>query len=90
MAVQIMDAQAIQRAITRISHEILERNKGIENLALVGIRTRGVFLAERLASCIKKIDEGSVPVGIMDITLYRDDIATTSPQSVVRTTEIPF
>lgn len=90
MAVQIMDAQGIQRAITRISHEILERNKGIENLALVGIRTRGVFLAERLASCIKGIDEGSVPVGIMDITLYRDDIATTSPQSVVRTTEIPF
>jgi len=90
MAVQIMDAQAIQRAITRISHEILERNKGIENLALVGIRTRGVFLAERLASCIKNIDEDSVPVGIMDITLYRDDIATTSHQPVVRTTEIPF
>ena len=72
---RILDADDIARVITRISHEILERNKGSNKLALVGIRTRGVYLARRLAAKIGEIEAGAVPVGELDVSLYRDDVA---------------
>jgi len=71
---QIMDAQGIARALTRIAHEIIERNKGVDDVALIGIRRRGVPLAERLAARIKDIEGKAVSVGYLDITLYRDDL----------------
>lgn len=70
----VLDDQAIRRALTRIAHEIIEKNKGIENLVLVGIRTRGIYLATRLAERIQQIEGKKIPVGDLDITLYRDDI----------------
>ena len=84
-----MDEQAIRRGLIRIAHEIIENNKGVEDLVLVGIRTRGVPLAERLAGEIKRIEGISLPVGILDITLYRDDLSTLSYQPVVHQTQIP-
>ena len=74
----------------RIAHEILEKNKGTQGLCLIGIRNRGVFLAHRLAECIKKIENTDVPVGALDITLYRDDLTLISQQPVVHKTEIDF
>lgn len=88
--VKIMDARKMERALTRIAHEILERNKSVENLALVGIRTRGVPLAKRLAEKIKKIEKLQIEVGILDINLYRDDWSMISDHPVLRKTEIPF
>jgi pyrimidine operon attenuation protein/uracil phosphoribosyltransferase len=86
-----MDALAIQRALTRIAHEILERNKGTEELALVGIRSRGVYLAERLRKNIKEIEGGTaLPFGVVDITLYRDDLDRGVQNPVVKGTDIPF
>ena len=80
------------RTLTRIAHEILERNRGVEELALVGIRTRGVPLAKRLARAIHEINGHEVPTGALDITLYRDDLMRTAvgAQPVIRKTEIPF
>ncbi|MCQ6274025.1 bifunctional pyr operon transcriptional regulator/uracil phosphoribosyltransferase PyrR [Bacillus sp. V3B] len=72
----VLDEQAIRRALTRIAHEIIEKNKGIDNLFLVGIRTRGIFIANRLAERINQIEGRNVPVGELDITLYRDDLTT--------------
>jgi pyrimidine operon attenuation protein/uracil phosphoribosyltransferase len=88
----VMDAARVSRSIVRIAHEILERNKGIEDLALIGIRARGVPLAARLAAEIKKIADVDVPTGALDITLYRDDLMrhAVGPQPLVRRTEIPF
>ncbi len=85
----IMDSQAMRRALIRVAHEIVEKNKGINNLVLVGIRTRGVPLAECLAEEIAKIEGVKVPVGILDITLYRDDLSTLSYQPVVHGTYFP-
>jgi pyrimidine operon attenuation protein/uracil phosphoribosyltransferase len=87
-----MDADRMNRTLTRIAHEILERNRGIEELALVGIRTRGVPLAKRLAQTIHDINQHDVPTGALDITLYRDDLMRTAvgAQPVIRRTEIPF
>ena len=85
----LMDGEAIRRSLVRISHEIAEKNKGVENIILVGIRTRGVPIAERLADAIEKIEGNRPPVGVLDITLYRDDLSTLSYQPVVRTTELP-
>ena len=87
-----MDAVRIERSLARIAHEILERNRGLEALALVGIRTRGVPLARRLAQAIREINQHDVPTGALDITLYRDDLMRTAvgAQPVVRRTEIPF
>ncbi|MBP2659429.1 MAG: Bifunctional protein pyrR [Firmicutes bacterium] len=85
----IMDEQAIRRGLIRIAHEIIENNKGIKDLILVGIRTRGVPLAERLAAEIKRIEGAELPVGILDITLYRDDLSTLSYQPIVHETQIP-
>jgi pyrimidine operon attenuation protein / uracil phosphoribosyltransferase len=89
---QVMDADRMSRALTRIAHEILERNRGLDELALVGIRTRGVPLARRLARVLKDINGDDVPTGALDITLYRDDLMRqpVGPQPVVRRTEIPF
>jgi pyrimidine operon attenuation protein/uracil phosphoribosyltransferase len=87
---QILDGDGIQRAVTRMAHEILERNKGTENLVLVGLRSRGVDLARRIARELKQIENADVPVGTLDVTLYRDDLGTVGPQPVVRRTEIPF
>ena len=85
----LMDMEGIRRALTRISHEIVEKNKGVENIVLVGIRTRGVPIAERLAEYIEKIEGQKRPVGVLDITLYRDDLSTLGYQPVVRPTELP-
>jgi len=87
---KVMDAEAIRRALVRIAHEILEHHKGVERLALVGIRTRGAILAQRLARAIEAIDRRPVPVGVLDITLYRDDLSRIAPNPVVRSTEISF
>jgi pyrimidine operon attenuation protein / uracil phosphoribosyltransferase len=89
---QVMDADRMARALTRISHEILERNRGTGELALVGIRTRGVPLARRIAHALRDINHEDVPTGALDITLYRDDLMRqpVGPQPVVRRTEIPF
>lgn len=87
---EVMDGPQMQRAITRIAHEILEANRGSEAVRLVGIRTRGVPLAGRLAAKIEEIEGKPVQVGILDITLYRDDLTTVSHQPIVRRTEIPF
>ena len=89
---QVMDADRMSRALTRIAHEILERNRGLDEIALVGIRTRGVPLARRLARALKEINGDAVETGALDITLYRDDLMRhpVGPQPVVRSTEIPF
>jgi pyrimidine operon attenuation protein/uracil phosphoribosyltransferase len=89
---QVMDGDRMSRALTRIAHEILERNRGLGELALVGIRTRGVPIARRLSRALKEINGVDVPTGALDITLYRDDLMRqpVGPQPVVRHTEIPF
>ena len=88
---QVMDPLAIQRALTRIAHEILERNKGTDELALVGIRSRGVFLAERIRKKVQEIESGTpMPFGVVDITLYRDDLDRGVQNPVVKGTDIPF
>lgn len=84
----IMDADAMRRAIVRIAHEIIEKNKGVENVILVGIRTRGVPIAERIAEAIEKIENVKVPVGMLDITLYRDDLSTLAYNPIVHGTEL--
>src|SRR3972149_11022412 len=87
---EVMNTNEISRAITRVAHEVLERNKGANDLVIVGIRTRGVYLAERLSAKIKEIEGIDVPVGIIDITLYRDDVKSGLSRHVVKKTEIPF
>lgn len=86
----ILDDAAMRRALTRISHEIVEKNKGIDDCVLVGIRTRGVPLAKRLAERIAHIESAEIPVGELDITLYRDDLTNMSDDPVVKGTNIPF
>jgi pyrimidine operon attenuation protein / uracil phosphoribosyltransferase len=88
----VLDADRISRSLARIAHEILERNRGIDELAFVGIRTRGVPLARRLAHTIREISRHDVPTGALDITLYRDDLMRTAvgAQPVIKRTEIPF
>jgi pyrimidine operon attenuation protein/uracil phosphoribosyltransferase len=88
----VMDADRVARSIVRIAHEILERNRGVEHLALIGIRSRGVPLAKRLAAIIRDISHHEVPTGALDITLYRDDLMrhAVGAQPVIRSTEIPF
>ena len=88
--VTVMDADAVRRAITRIAHEILERNKGSEGLALVGIRSRGVHIADRIAATVAAIESVELPRGIVDITLYRDDLSRGDQMPQIRGTEIPF
>lgn len=87
---EIMDDNGISRAIMRISHEIIEKNKGVEDIALIGIQRRGVPLAKMIASKIKEVEGKVVPVGILDITLYRDDLSTLSEHPIVKGTDIGF
>lgn len=87
---RIMDADGIRRAISRIAHEIVEKNKGTEKVVLVGIRTRGVPLAERVQKRIADFEKVNLPLGLLDITLYRDDLSTIDVQPVVHETKIPF
>jgi len=86
----VMDEGKIDRTLTRMAHEILEKNRDLESLVLVGIRTRGVPLAERLASRIREIEKVEVPVGVLDITLYRDDATTVGPHALLKATHIHF
>ena len=85
-----MSASEIERTLVRLAHEVVEKNNGVENLGLVGIRRRGVFLAERLAKLIQRIDRKTVPVGTLDIALYRDDLSPIAPKPVVQKGEIGF
>ncbi|MEH7415468.1 bifunctional pyr operon transcriptional regulator/uracil phosphoribosyltransferase PyrR [Neobacillus drentensis] len=87
----VLDEQAINRALTRIAHQIIEKNKGIEECVLVGIRTRGIYLAKRLASRIEEIEGNPIPVGEIDITLYRDDLTkkTETLEPLVKGSDIP-
>ncbi len=86
----IMDDKAIGRAITRISHEIIERNKGVEDIVLVGIKTRGVPLANRIAKKIEEIEGKKIETGEMDITLYRDDLSEKHVDAIINSTNIDF
>lgn len=86
----VMGENEISRTLVRIAHEIVEKNKGVADLALIGIKTRGVFLAKRLVEEIFKIEKKEIPVGTLDITLYRDDLSLVARQPLVLKTEIPF
>lgn len=90
MSKEILNSKDIERALTRIAHEIIEKNKGTENLCLVGIQRGGVYLARRLALKIESTEGVHIDVGALDITFYRDDIYTKKDQPVVRETAIPF
>ena len=85
----LMNPEDMQRALVRIAHEILERNKGAQNIVLVGMQTRGVPLAERLATTIQGLEEVAVPVGSLDISLYRDDISSLDLKPVIHRTDVP-
>jgi len=85
---QLMSASEIERTLVRLAHEIIEKNGGAAELALVGIRRRGVFLAQRLAAMIQRIEKTPVPIGSLDITLYRDDLSTLGPKPIVQKTDI--
>ncbi|MEW6068942.1 MAG: bifunctional pyr operon transcriptional regulator/uracil phosphoribosyltransferase PyrR [Nitrospirota bacterium] len=87
---ELMNKKDIERALMRIAHEIIEKNRGIENLCLVGIQRGGVYLAKRLASKIKLIEKKDIPVGSLDIAFYRDDLNIRKGQPTVRKTEVPF
>ncbi|AGA70183.1 pyrimidine operon attenuation protein/uracil phosphoribosyltransferase [Desulfitobacterium dichloroeliminans LMG P-21439] len=87
---KILDADGIRRAITRIAHEIVEKNKGTDGVVLIGIRRRGVPLAERIRQRIEEFEGVKLPLGILDITLYRDDLSRIDVQPVVHQTEVPF
>ncbi len=86
----LFDAQAISRALTRITHEILEKNKGTDDLVLVGIKTRGSYLANRIYENIKAIEGKAIPVGELDITLYRDDLSEKSNEALLKGNTIDF
>src|SRR2546425_2291467 len=87
---QLMSASEIERTLVRLAHEIVEKNNGAADLGLVGIRRRGVPLAQRLGEMIARIEKTPVPIGTLDITLYRDDLSTLGPKPVVQKTEVGF
>ena len=87
---KIVDKQGLDRILTRIAHEILEKNKGSQNLVLIGMRTRGEFLAKRIHEKIKLIDNVALPLGVLDVTLYRDDFRTRMKQPEVSVSDITF
>jgi pyrimidine operon attenuation protein/uracil phosphoribosyltransferase len=87
---QLMSAPEIDRTLQRLAHEIVEKSGGTKNLALIGIVRRGVPLAQRIAQAMRGIDGVDVPVGTLDITLYRDDLSKVAPQAVLRSSDIPF
>ncbi|HXI12838.1 MAG TPA: bifunctional pyr operon transcriptional regulator/uracil phosphoribosyltransferase PyrR [Thermoanaerobaculia bacterium] len=86
---KLMDATRMKRAISRMAIEIVERNRGVEDLLIIGIRSRGVPIAERITKIINEMEETTIPMGILDITLYRDDLTTIAPQPVVKPTKLP-
>jgi pyrimidine operon attenuation protein/uracil phosphoribosyltransferase len=88
--VRVLDAASIERSLTRIAHEILERNKGLSGIGLVGVQTRGVPLAQRLAATLGAIEGRTPAVGLLDINLYRDDLSRIADHPVLRRTQIPF
>ena len=87
---QLLDEQAFERTLVRIAHQIIEKNHGVEKLCLIGIRTRGIPLARRLQENIRKIEGVELPVGELDITMYRDDLSTVASAPVVSGTDVPF
>jgi len=87
---KVVDQDGLNRIITRIAHEILERNKGTQNLVLIGMRTRGEFLARRIFEKIKQIENIEIPLGVLDVTLYRDDFRTSLKQPQVSVSNITF
>ncbi len=87
---KVADKQGLNRILTRISHEILEKNRGSNNIVLIGMRTRGEFLAKRILAIIKRIDNVELPLGILDVTLYRDDFRTSLKQPEVSVSDISF
>lgn len=87
---KVMDEQGMKRALLKITHEILARNEGPQNLVLLGLQTRGVFLARRIARIIKDIENVEVPVGLLDVTMYRDDFRDKAKQPLAKVTSIPF
>lgn len=86
---QILDKVSLQRVITRMAHEVLDRNHGVHNMVIVGMRTRGEFIAKRVAAVIKEVEKESVPVGVLDVSLYRDDFRVKLKQPKVQVTNIP-
>ena len=86
----LLDEAAINRALTRIAHEIIEKNKGVSDLVLIGIKTRGIFLAKKLGERINQIEGCNIPIGELDITLYRDDLSEKGDQPFIKGSEIPF
>ncbi len=87
---QLMSASEIERTLVRLAHEIVEKNNGVENLGLVGIKRRGIPIAQRLAKVIERIEKKPVPVGTLDITLYRDDLSTVGPKPVINPSDMEF
>lgn len=87
---EVVDAVTMKRALTRITYEIIERNKGVSDIVLIGIKTRGIYLAHRLGERLKQLEDIEVPVGVLDITLYRDDVEKTGEQPEVKKPEFPF
>lgn len=87
---EIIDSDGMRRALTRIAHEIVEKNKGTDDLVIIGIRTRGVPLAQRISEKIKQFEGVELPTGILDITLYRDDLSQVANQPIIHQTEISF
>jgi pyrimidine operon attenuation protein/uracil phosphoribosyltransferase len=87
---KIMDEQDIARTVARLVYEILEKNKGLEDIVIVGMRTRGVYIAERIVQKLQEVENKKVPLGILDVTLYRDDFRTALKQPQVQITDIPF
>ncbi|MBE5757122.1 MAG: bifunctional pyr operon transcriptional regulator/uracil phosphoribosyltransferase PyrR [Clostridiales bacterium] len=86
----LLDEMAVERALKRISHEIIERNKGVDNLVLIGVRTRGVPMAEKIRSNINLLENADIPFGKLDIKMYRDDLTEVSEMPIVSDTNIPF
>jgi len=86
----LMSASEIQRTLVRLAHEVVEKNNGVDGLALIGIRRRGVPLAQRIASVINQIEHAQIPVGSLDITLYRDDLSTVGPKPLVQKSDLEF
>lgn len=87
---KVMDEKDLGRTIARLAHEILEKNKGLENIVIIGMRTRGAYLAERIAKKLAEVEKKDVPLGVLDVTLYRDDFRTALKQPKVQITNIPF
>lgn len=87
---RIMDSRKIKRVLHRMTTEIIERNRNLKNLAIVGIRTRGIYIGKRISKLIKEFEKIDIPVGVLDITLYRDDFSESEAQHMVKKTEISF